>query len=95
MTLHVRRRRTLAYDSAALRVLGFFVRQATQVGELQPLGCADVRWCSWKVERVMGIEPTLAAWEAAVLPLNYTRLARRILGCGGRTGQMHFLLSRP
>ena len=27
-----------------------------------------------KVERVMGIEPTLAAWEAAVLPLNYTRL---------------------
>ena len=26
------------------------------------------------VERVMGIEPTLAAWEAAVLPLNYTRV---------------------
>src|SRR5579859_4230475 len=23
---------------------------------------------------VMGIEPTLAAWEAAVLPLNYTRV---------------------
>jgi hypothetical protein len=22
----------------------------------------------------MGIEPTLAAWEAAVLPLNYTRM---------------------
>ena len=22
----------------------------------------------------MGIEPTLAAWEAAVLPLNYTRI---------------------
>jgi hypothetical protein len=28
-----------------------------------------------EVERVMGIEPTLAAWEAAVLPLNYTRRA--------------------
>lgn len=27
----------------------------------------------WKLERVMGIEPTLEAWEAAVLPLNYTR----------------------
>ena len=26
------------------------------------------------MERVMGIEPTLAAWEAAVLPLNYTRV---------------------
>ena len=24
----------------------------------------------------MGIEPTLAAWEAAVLPLNYTRDVR-------------------
>ena len=26
-----------------------------------------------KVERVMGIEPTSKAWEAFVLPLNYTR----------------------
>ena len=26
-----------------------------------------------KVERVMGIEPTSQAWEARVLPLNYTR----------------------
>ena len=28
---------------------------------------------SEEVERVMGIEPTLVAWEATVLPLNYTR----------------------
>ncbi len=26
-----------------------------------------------ELERVMGIEPTLQAWEARVLPLNYTR----------------------
>jgi hypothetical protein len=26
------------------------------------------------LERVMGIEPTSAAWKAEVLPLNYTRL---------------------
>lgn len=26
-----------------------------------------------RMERVMGIEPTLSAWEAEVLPLNYTR----------------------
>ena len=32
-----------------------------------------------KLERVMGIEPTCAAWEAAVLPLNYTRAAGKIL----------------
>ncbi len=25
------------------------------------------------LERVMGIEPTYSAWEADVLPLNYTR----------------------
>ena len=25
------------------------------------------------LERVMGIEPTSSAWEAEVLPLNYTR----------------------
>jgi hypothetical protein len=25
------------------------------------------------MERVMGIEPTPPAWEAGVLPLNYTR----------------------
>jgi hypothetical protein len=25
------------------------------------------------LKRVMGIEPTLSAWEAEVLPLNYTR----------------------
>lgn len=30
---------------------------------------------NWLIlERVMGIEPTLFAWEAKVLPLNYTRV---------------------
>jgi hypothetical protein len=29
------------------------------------------------VERVRGIEPPLSAWEADVLPLNYTRASRR------------------
>ena len=32
------------------------------------------------LERVMGIEPTLSAWEAEVLPLNYTRLVWILLG---------------
>lgn len=27
------------------------------------------------MERVTGIEPALKAWEALVLPLNYTRIA--------------------
>ena len=29
------------------------------------------------MERVKGIEPSYAAWEAAVLPLNYTRESAR------------------
>ncbi len=29
--------------------------------------------CGFTVERVTGIEPALSAWEADVLPLNYTR----------------------
>ena len=31
---------------------------------------------SEQLERVKGIEPSYAAWEAAVLPLNYTRAAQ-------------------
>ncbi len=29
--------------------------------------------CAFRLERVTGIEPALSAWEADVLPLNYTR----------------------
>jgi hypothetical protein len=31
--------------------------------------------CGLGMERVTGIEPALSAWEADVLPLNYTRAA--------------------
>ncbi len=30
------------------------------------------------LERVKGIEPSYAAWEAAVLPLNYTRISQPV-----------------
>jgi hypothetical protein len=33
------------------------------------------------MERVKGIEPSYAAWEAAVLPLNYTRDIQTKLSC--------------
>ncbi len=38
-----------------------------------PLHLAVGQSAVGKLERVMGIEPTLSAWEAEVLPLNYTR----------------------
>ena len=37
-------------------------------------------------ERVMGIEPTCAAWKAAVLPLNYTRKTNPL---NGRTWRLY------
>jgi hypothetical protein len=36
------------------------------------VGKTSLSWC-FAVERVTGIEPALSAWEADVLPLNYTR----------------------
>ena len=38
---------------------------------------ASVTPCDAELERVMGIEPTSKAWEAFVLPLNYTRKKKR------------------
>ncbi|MFM1751759.1 MAG: hypothetical protein RL119_721, partial [Actinomycetota bacterium] len=43
------------------------------------------------VERVTGIEPAFSAWEADVLPLNYTRRDPQITG---QTGPDH-LRDRP
>ena len=39
----------------------------------------------FRMERVKGIEPSYAAWEAAVLPLNYTRLGA-VFTAAGRAG---------
>jgi hypothetical protein len=36
------------------------------------LGQGSLTW-PFTLERVTGIEPALSAWEADVLPLNYTR----------------------
>ncbi len=33
---------------------------------------------SYGVERAKGIEPSYAAWEAAVLPLNYARIVSHL-----------------
>src|SRR5690606_41498583 len=45
------------------------------------------------VERVMGIEPTSSAWEAEVLPLNYTRIGDRL--CGARRPGCTLPAGRP
>ena len=45
----------------------------------------------FSLERVTGIEPALSAWEADVLPLNYTR----VIGNSPPTGPLYRRRSRP
>ena len=45
------------------------------------------------VERVKGIEPSCAAWKAAVLPLNYTRIGPRSTGRPAMESRIAFLRS--
>ena len=42
------------------------------MGEGPGVGRTSLAW-ALSLERVTGIEPALSAWEADVLPLNYTR----------------------
>ena len=48
-----------------------FIRLGVEVLALGGDGAPELNRLG--LERVMGIEPTPEAWEAAVLPLNYTR----------------------
>ena len=52
--------------------------------------------CADGVERVMGIEPTSKAWEAFVLPLNYTRKKKRSDAARSRLSNIKamFLIAR-
>ena len=51
-------------------------RQLLYPAELLAQKTMSERKRGLKMERVMGIEPTLSAWKAEVLPLNYTRISR-------------------
>ena len=48
---------------------------ARTVQKLPPRSVNDGGGTPSELERVKGIEPSYVAWEAAVLPLNYTRAA--------------------
>jgi hypothetical protein len=49
-------------------------KAATTVNQQGPGSGTVVLTWAFTVERVTGIEPALSAWEADVLPLNYTRV---------------------
>jgi hypothetical protein len=57
---------------------------------IEPVASSLPRKCSTPelrglqiLERVMGIEPTLSAWKAEVLPLNYTRILNYLVEGAG------------
>ena len=49
------------------------IKSLTQLIQLKRFPVLFSQCFRRSVERVKGIEPSYAAWEAAVLPLNYTR----------------------
>ena len=51
----------------------FFARESWQAHAIYPSFTSENK-------RVKGIEPSCAAWEAAVLPLNYTRVLEEVNG---------------
>ena len=44
------------------------------LGAPPPAAVRPIQGHSDVLERMMGIEPTLSAWEAGVLPMNYIRI---------------------
>lgn len=41
--------------------------------------------CFLMLERVKGLEPSISAWKANVLPLHYTRMLKKETGAGEET----------
>ena len=60
-------------DCVAVRRGGQKNQRLTQLIQLKRFPVLFSQCFRRSVERVKGIEPSYAAWEAAVLPLNYTR----------------------
>jgi hypothetical protein len=56
-----------------LRKISFFVLFSCLTSGVLPLFNRIFPYETQRDERVRGIEPPCAAWEAAILPLNYTR----------------------
>ena len=55
---------------------------------------ADVATSAVKMERVKGLEPSISAWKANVLPLHYTRMPKFGDWCGRRDSNSYTLRHR-
>ena len=73
-TRHLRLGKAALYQMSYSRILNF--RTAHGIIMLRPadhLQKVPIGY-SLQMERVMGLEPTISAWKANVLPLHYTRI---------------------
>ena len=58
-----------------------FFQNTYNLGKIKPSALQNLSGSvrTLDVERVKGIEPSYPAWEAGVLPLNYTRMFKKRL----------------
>ena len=63
------------------------VRLSIDVCKSQSWSTSLLTW-AFVLERVKGIEPSLSAWEADVLPLNYTRGGQHCTRVAPRAARM-------
>ena len=70
-------------SSSSTNVMASNLGQLIETYHAQTVVTYKLRTTGLIVERVMGIEPTLSAWEAGVLPLNYTRGALNVIAPAG------------
>ena len=86
-----------ASNASSERLLIFSVKDDIKYIDLQGrFISASVTPCVVGLERVMGIEPTSKAWEAFVLPLNYTRKIRgAALGVTLPSQYLNIAVTRP
>jgi hypothetical protein len=61
--------------AAASEIGGEVYRQQAASSKVKMGGLGGLKMSEMRAERVKGIEPSCQAWEACVLPLNYTRRA--------------------
>ena len=88
---HIRRYR---FGLFAQRTQGSGSRLTIKVYLKRPADSAGL-FLVQKEKRVKGIEPSCPAWEAGVLPLNYTRAGFRISDCGLRRADLQERVSLP
>ena len=71
-------RRPVVFQTTALAKLSYRPIKSSTAFTQRPRGGTHLISTKCKLEQVVGIEPTTSAWQADVLPLNYTCKTRPV-----------------